>query len=133
MNDVSLDLHRRGLAAADTLGDADLVAMSHNYLASAHARGGDLTSAAAHLAVLVGHPTWGVRARTNLAYVYLNVGRFTEALPQLMNGPSSPATTAGTSASSGPRLLPGCSAPSDGSPSRRWSRSASSGTGGAPA
>ncbi|MEV0130691.1 BTAD domain-containing putative transcriptional regulator [Dactylosporangium sp. NPDC050688] len=80
MNDVSLDLHRRALTAAHTLHDPDLVAMTHNYLASAHARGGDLTSAAAHLALLVTHPTWGVRARTNLAYVYLNVGRYDEAL-----------------------------------------------------
>lgn len=80
MNDVSLDLHRRALTAAHALHDPDLVAMTHNYLASAHARGGDFTSAAAHLAVLVTHPTWGVRARTNLAYVYLNVGRYTEAL-----------------------------------------------------
>ncbi|MFC5002905.1 BTAD domain-containing putative transcriptional regulator [Dactylosporangium cerinum] len=80
MNDVSLDLHRRALAAAEALHDADLIAMTHNYLASAHARGGDLTSAAAHLARLVAHPTWGVRARSNLAYVYFNVGRFDEAL-----------------------------------------------------
>ncbi|MDG6106552.1 winged helix-turn-helix domain-containing protein [Dactylosporangium aurantiacum] len=80
MNDVSLDLHRRALTAAHALHDPDLIAMTHNYLASAHARGGDLASAAAHLARLVTHPTWGVRARTNLAYVYLNVGRYDEAL-----------------------------------------------------
>ncbi|MET7424927.1 BTAD domain-containing putative transcriptional regulator [Dactylosporangium sp. NPDC005555] len=80
MNDVSLDLHRRALTAAQALGDADLTAMSRNYLASAHARGGDLNAAADHLRLLVGHPRWGVRAESNLAFVYLNVGRFHEAL-----------------------------------------------------
>jgi DNA-binding SARP family transcriptional activator len=80
MNDVSLDLHRRALTAAHALGDPDLIAMTRNYLASAHARGGDLTSAAEHLAALATDPTWGVRARSNLAYLYLNVGRFAEAL-----------------------------------------------------
>lgn len=80
MNDVSLDLHLRALAAAETLTDADLIAMSHNYLASAYARGGDLPAAARHLAEIVEHPVWRDRAQSNLAYVYLNVGRFADAL-----------------------------------------------------
>ncbi|MEU0554295.1 BTAD domain-containing putative transcriptional regulator [Dactylosporangium sp. NPDC006015] len=80
INDVSLDLHRRALTAAEALADPDLVAMAHNYLASAYARSGDLTAAAGHLQRLIGHPRWGARAESNLAYVYLNVGRFREAL-----------------------------------------------------
>jgi len=40
MNEISIDLHRRALAAAEALGDDDLTAMTHNYLASAYARAG---------------------------------------------------------------------------------------------
>ncbi|GAB3839871.1 NB-ARC domain-containing protein [Dactylosporangium cerinum] len=132
MNDVSLDLHRRALAAAEALHDADLIAMTHNYLASAHARGGDLTSAAAHLARLVAHPTWGSGpGRTSPTCTSTSAGSTRPCT--CWNGPSSAtAATAGTSASSG-APSPGCSAPSAASTSRRSSRNASSATAAPPA
>ncbi|MFG2040204.1 BTAD domain-containing putative transcriptional regulator [Dactylosporangium sp. NPDC048998] len=83
MNDVSIDLHRRALAAAEAIGDADLVAMTHNYLASAYARAGHQDEAARHLNSIVEHPVWGPRAQSNLAAVYQFSGRLTEALELL--------------------------------------------------
>jgi DNA-binding SARP family transcriptional activator/tetratricopeptide (TPR) repeat protein len=83
MNDVSTDLHRRALAAAEALGDDDLIAMSHNYLASAYARAGHQDAAARHLIRIVEHPVWGPRAQSNLAAVYQFAGRLTEALELL--------------------------------------------------
>ncbi|WP_426514365.1 AfsR/SARP family transcriptional regulator [Dactylosporangium sp. McL0621] len=83
MNDLSIDLHRRALAAAEALADDDLVAMTHNYLASAYAREGDQGNAARHLNVIAEHPKWGGRARSNLAAVYQFAGRLTEALELL--------------------------------------------------
>ncbi|MEV8514490.1 BTAD domain-containing putative transcriptional regulator [Dactylosporangium sp. NPDC051484] len=83
MNDVSLDLHRRALAAAEATGDDNLVAMTHNYLASAYARAGHQDDAARHLNRIVEHPVWGPRAQSNLAAVYQFSGRLTEALELL--------------------------------------------------
>ncbi|WP_432824339.1 BTAD domain-containing putative transcriptional regulator [Dactylosporangium sp. CA-092794] len=83
MNDVSIDLHRRALAAAETLRDDDLQAMTHNYLASAYARAGYQDEAAQHLTRIVEHPVWGNRAKTNLAAVYQFSGRLGEALDLL--------------------------------------------------
>lgn len=80
MNEISVDLHLRALAAAAALGDDELAAMTHNYIASAYARGGHWTDAARHLTPLVDHPEWGGLAQGNLASVYLNIGRFAEAL-----------------------------------------------------
>ncbi|WP_433199324.1 AfsR/SARP family transcriptional regulator [Dactylosporangium sp. CS-047395] len=83
MNDVSIDLHHRALAAAEALADDDLVAMTRNYLASAYAREGDQEHAAHHLNLIGEHPKWGARARSNLAAVYHFSGRFSEALDLL--------------------------------------------------
>ncbi|MFF5225787.1 NB-ARC domain-containing protein [Dactylosporangium sp. NPDC000521] len=80
INDVSLDLHRRALTAAEALHDPDLVAMVHNYLASAQGRSGHLTAAAEHLQRVIDDPRWGARANVNLALVYLHGGRLREAL-----------------------------------------------------
>ncbi|MFI5907745.1 BTAD domain-containing putative transcriptional regulator [Dactylosporangium sp. NPDC051541] len=80
MNDVSTDLHRRALSAAEALADDDLIAMTHNYLASAYARAGNQDEAARHLHVIAADPVWGARARSNLAAVYQYAGRLTEAL-----------------------------------------------------
>ncbi|WP_271190215.1 AfsR/SARP family transcriptional regulator [Dactylosporangium matsuzakiense] len=83
MNDISTDLHRRALTAAEALADDDLIAMTHNYLASAYARAGNQDDAARHLHAITEHPVWGARARSNLAAVYLYAGRLTEALDLL--------------------------------------------------
>ncbi|MER7279470.1 BTAD domain-containing putative transcriptional regulator [Dactylosporangium sp. NPDC000244] len=83
MNDVSIDLHRRALAAAEALADEGLIAMTHNYLASAYAREGDQNNAARHLLLIAEHPIWGARARSNLAAVYQFAGRLTESLELL--------------------------------------------------
>ncbi|WP_432967899.1 AfsR/SARP family transcriptional regulator [Dactylosporangium sp. CA-233914] len=83
MNDVNLELHRRALAAAEALGDGDLLAMTHNYLASAYARAGYQDDAARHLVAIAEDPAWGLRAKSNLAAVYQFAGRLTEALALL--------------------------------------------------
>jgi DNA-binding SARP family transcriptional activator/tetratricopeptide (TPR) repeat protein len=83
MNEISIDLHRRALAAAEALGDDDLTAMTHNYLASAYARAGHQDDAARHLLRIAEHPKWGPRARSNLAAVYQFSGRLAEALDLL--------------------------------------------------
>ncbi|HTJ34260.1 MAG TPA: BTAD domain-containing putative transcriptional regulator [Dactylosporangium sp.] len=83
LNELSIDLHERALAAAEALADDDLVAMARNYLASAFVRSGRCDLAAEQLNKIIDHPAWRYRASNNLAAVYVFSGRFAEALALL--------------------------------------------------
>ncbi|MGI5241367.1 AfsR/SARP family transcriptional regulator [Dactylosporangium sp. CA-139066] len=83
MNELSIDLHRRALAAAEALGDAFLIAMTHNYLASAYVRAGRGDDTIRHLHSSMAHPAWRNMATNNLAAVYQTTGRTAEALSML--------------------------------------------------
>jgi DNA-binding SARP family transcriptional activator/tetratricopeptide (TPR) repeat protein len=80
MNEVSIDLHTRALRAAVALDDAELEAMTHNYLASALGRSGRWGEALEHLHRARTHPAFANSALLNIASVNLLIGRYADVL-----------------------------------------------------
>jgi tetratricopeptide (TPR) repeat protein len=83
---VLIRLNKAALAAAQRLGDTGLTAMAHNYLAGAHARGGQLAQSRPHLDQALalwraaGDTTAVVVAALNLMTVDMASGRFDAAI-----------------------------------------------------
>ena len=89
---TSLRVYERALAAAVSLGDVELQAVSHNYLASAHFRVGRWREALDHVTVALemagkaGFSHLEVTAYSNVAVVLGKLGRYGESIEYCLRG-----------------------------------------------